>query len=78
MESLFDDVMQYLAKEQPEDLEKLVCYADRQLPLYKLYSLESVISRALSERLWMKSGAYLVIQPTEALKVIYLNTGKLI
>ena len=67
-----------MAKEQPEDLEKLVCYADRQLPLYKLYSLESVISRALSERVWMKSGAYLVIQPTEALTVIDVNTGKCI
>ncbi len=77
-ESLFEDVKQYLEKEQPEDLEKLVCYADRQLPLYKLYSLESVISRALSERVWMKSGAYLVIQPTEALTVIDVNTGKCI
>ena len=58
-ESLFEDVKQYLAKEQPEDLEKLVCYADRQLPLYKLYSLESVISRALSERVWMNQALIL-------------------
>jgi ribonuclease G len=75
-EALFEEVEQYLKEEQPEDLQKLTCYADRQLPLYKLYSLESVISRALSERVWMKSGAYLVIQPTEALTVIDVNTGK--
>lgn len=75
-EALFEEVEQYLKEEQPEDLQKLTCYVDRQLPLYKLYSLESVISRALSERVWMKSGAYLVIQPTEALTVIDVNTGK--
>lgn len=31
---------------------------------------------ALSERVWLKSGAYLVIQPTEALTVVDVNTGK--
>lgn len=75
-EPLFEEVKEYLMEEQPEDLDKLTCYADRQLPLYKLYALESVISRAISERVWMKSGAYLVIQPTEALTVIDVNTGK--
>ncbi len=30
----------------------------------------------MSERVWLKSGAYLVIQPTEALTVVDVNTGK--
>ncbi|MFQ9151875.1 MAG: ribonuclease E/G [Blautia sp.] len=44
--------------------------------LIKLHSLESVLENALKEKVWMKSGAYLVIQPTEALTVIDVNTGK--
>ena len=42
----------------------------------KLYSLETQLSQALGERVWLKSGGYLVIQPTEALTVIDVNTGK--
>ena len=43
-----------------------------------MYSIESVKQNALKERVWMKSGAYLVIQPTEALTVVDINTGKCI
>ena len=49
---------------------------DPLLPLHKLYSVEHVLQEALKERVWMKSGAYLVIQPTEALTVIDVNSGK--
>ena len=41
-----------------------------------LYSVRSELKNALSERVWLKSGAYLVIQPTEALTVVDVNTGK--
>ena len=51
-------------------------YDDKLLPLYKCYNLEKIISDALSPRVWLKSGAYLVIEPTEALTVIDVNTGK--
>lgn len=40
------------------------------------YSLEKHLRQALSKKVWMKSGAYLVIEPTEALTVIDVNTGK--
>ena len=53
-------------------------YEDKLLPLHKLYSIETKLSDALREKVWMKSGAYLVIQPTEALTVIDVNTGKYI
>lgn len=75
---IYNHVHSFLQKEQPEDLEKLQLYEDRQLPLAKLYSIESIVQNALKERVWMKSGAYLVIQPTEALTVIDINTGKCI
>lgn len=75
---LYEEVKAYLETEQPEDLGKLRCYEDKLLPLNKLYSLEKHISNALKEHLWLKSGAYLVVQPTEALTVIDVNTGKCI
>ena len=73
---LFDEVFQFLEEEQPEDTSKLIRYEDSLLPLHKLYSVEHVLKEALAERVWMKSGAYLVIQPTEALTVIDVNSGK--
>lgn len=46
------------------------------LPLRTLYGLEKKLDEALQERVWLKSGGYLVIQPTEALTVIDVNSGK--
>ena len=77
-QTLYEEVRDYLANEQPEDLCKLRLYQNELLPLHKLYSIESHIEHALKERVWLKSGAYLVIQPTEALTVIDVNTGKAI
>lgn len=51
-------------------------YEDKLLPLSQLYSLESVLERSLQERVWLKSGGFLVIQPTEAFVCIDVNTGK--
>lgn len=75
-ETLYEKIKEYLHQYQREDEEKLTFYQDDLLPLMKLYSLESAVENALKERVWMKSGAYLVIQPTEALTVIDVNTGK--
>ena len=75
-EALYGKIKEYLHQYQREDEEKLTFYQDDLLPLMKLYSLESAVENALKERVWMKSGAYLVIQPTEALTVIDVNTGK--
>lgn len=74
--ALYEEVKNYLEVYQPEDLMKLHLYEDKLLPLVKLYRIEKVIEDALKERIWMKSGAYLVIQHTEALTVIDVNTGK--
>ena len=51
-------------------------YEDRNYPLEKLYSLATKIEGALNTRVWLKSGAYLIIEPTEALTVIDVNSGK--
>lgn len=51
-------------------------YEDDSFPLYKMYGLESFIKKVSSRQVWLKSGAYLVIDPTEAMVVIDVNTGK--
>ena len=51
-------------------------YNDPQVPMDKLFSLERELERALNERVNLKSGADLVIQTTEALHVIDVNSGR--
>ena len=51
-------------------------YDDKDYPLEKLYSLTTKLEGALTPRVWLKSGAYLIIEPTEALTVIDVNSGK--
>ncbi len=68
----------------PQELDRITTksgivlhfYRDAQYPLASLYSLKSQLEQALSERIWLKSGANLIIQATEALTVIDVNTGK--
>lgn len=73
---LFEQMTEYFQENQPEDTAKLRFYEDRLLPMEKLYSFDHHLKEALGERVWLKSGGYLVIQPTEALTVIDVNTGK--
>ena len=73
---LYTNVYNFFKREQPEDLNKLTLYDDNKLALSKVYSTDTVLSRALSERVWLKDGAYLIIQYTEALTVIDVNSGK--
>ena len=51
-------------------------YDDKQISLSALYGLQSKMEEVLNKRVWLKSGAYLVIEPTEAMTVIDINSGK--
>ncbi len=75
-ESLYDEIRDFLKTEMPEAADCLSLYQDRQLPLKALYRLEKELKDALSTKVWLKSGAYLIIEPTEAMTVIDVNTGK--
>jgi len=75
-EQLFSQIREFLQQHQPEDEKKLRFYQDNLLSLTKLYSLEKIMEECLGKRVWLKSGGYLVIEPTEALVVIDVNTGK--
>lgn len=72
----FRQLESYLEEFLPADKNKLSFYEDKLLPLDKLYSLDTAIEKALSKNVWLKSGGYLVIEPTEAMVVIDVNTGK--
>ena len=73
---VWDRIRAYLLEKEPDILSCLRFYEDGQFPLTKLYSLEQVMDRALSQKVWLKSGGSLIIQPTEALTVIDVNTGR--
>jgi len=73
---LFNNIKDYLSVYQPEDLDKLRFFEEKTLPLYKLYNLSNQIEDALNKRVWLKSGGYLIIEPTEAMVVVDVNTGK--
>lgn len=53
-----------------------VFYDNEDYPMYKLLRLETEIDRLLNKKVWLKSGGFLVIEPTEAMVVIDVNSGK--
>ncbi len=73
---IYEELSAYFKEKSPELLEKLELYQDASYTLNKKYSLEIRLEEALYKKVWMKSGAYLVIEPTEALTVIDVNSGK--
>ena len=73
---IYEAIKVYLETFQPEDLKKLTFYDDALLPLFKLFKVEKAMDEALGKRVWLKSGGNLVIEPTEALTVIDVNTAK--
>lgn len=74
-QELYECAVQYLKGYKQQ--EKIVrYYEDKLLPLYKLYNLQKAFEQAQNERVWLKSGGFLVIQQTEAFVCIDVNTGK--
>jgi ribonuclease G len=51
---------------------------DKETPIFEFYDLEKEIVRAKSRKVWLKSGGYLIIDRTEALTVIDVNTGRFV
>ena len=73
---IYEQALEFLKLHQPGDVDKLRLYDDTSYSLWKLYGLETMIDDATRTRVWLKSGGYLVIEPTEALTVVDVNTGK--
>lgn len=75
-EELYEEVELFFGREQTDQLALLKKYDGSQLPLSACYGTHAVLQKALSEKVWLKSGAYLIIQPTEGMTVIDVNSGK--
>jgi ribonuclease G len=61
----------------PDITERLEQY-DGDEPIFDVYGLEIEIERGLGRKVWLKSGGYIVIDQTEALTAIDVNTGKFV
>ena len=72
---IFNAFREYSDKKGLSDINA-VLYSDDSCPLSAIYNLKKEVEGALKERVWLKSGAYLIIQQTEAMVVVDVNTGK--
>jgi ribonuclease G len=72
-----ESVKEFVSTYFPKLLNKIELY-DGAEPLLDAYGIEMDISRALGRRVWLKSGGYIVIDQTEAMTVIDVNTGKFV
>jgi ribonuclease G len=70
----FQKLAAFAERYMPEVRSRLEHYAGER-PLFELYNVEAEIERALSRRVELKSGGYLIIDQTEALTTIDVNTG---
>lgn len=70
----FSEVKEFTDEFMPELSDKLVLYSGNQ-PLFDVYGVESAIQTALDKRVNLKSGGYLIIEQTEAMTTIDINTG---
>lgn len=57
-------------------LKLKVEYFSKNYDLFEYYQIDSKINKALCKKIWLKCGGYLIIEKTEALTVIDVNTGK--
>lgn len=73
---LYTELTDFITLNMPELLPAAALYEDTSYPLQKLYSIETKLKELLSPKVWLKSGAYLVIEKTEAMYVIDVNSGK--
>lgn len=71
----YDSVQSFLDGFMP-GLKNSVEYYEGAEPIFDAYNLEGDISRALKKKVWLKSGGYIVIEHTEALVAIDVNTGR--
>ncbi|HEY8279559.1 MAG TPA: Rne/Rng family ribonuclease [Bdellovibrionota bacterium] len=68
-------VVEFAEQFAPHLVNRVVKYTGKD-PIFDAYGIESEITRALNRKVWLKSGGYLIIDQTEALTVIDVNTGK--
>lgn len=73
----YEAVISFLESYMPGLVDSIELYEGNE-PIFDAYNLEGDISRALNKKVWLKSGGYIVIEQTEALVAIDVNTGRYI
>jgi ribonuclease G len=71
----YENVLNFLQKLMPDVKLSVELYQGRE-SIFDAYNIEGDVARALKKKVWLKSGGYIVIEQTEALVAIDVNTGR--
>jgi Rne/Rng family ribonuclease len=74
-EQEYERVLRFANRFQPALVRRVKLYS-KEVPLFDQFGLNDEINKALKSKVWLKSGGYIVINQTEALVAIDVNTGK--
>ena len=77
-DEIFNRIMEFAKIYQPEDIKKIKRWDNADGKLDAVYDVTKTLEHSLMPKVWLINGGYLVIQPTEALVSIDVNTGKAI
>ena len=75
--SIFDDVQRFMSGFMPNLKERVQLYRGQD-PIFDTFGVETDINRSLGRKVWLKSGGYLIVDQTEALTAIDVNSGKFV
>jgi len=76
-ETEYERVLRFLQRFQPSLIRRVKLYT-KETPLYEQFGITDEINKALKSKVWLKSGGSIVINQTEALVAIDINTGKFV
>jgi ribonuclease G len=76
-ERSYDKLMDFVRTFTPKLKNKISLYRG-ELPLFEAYGIDVEIGKALEKKVWLRSGGYIIIENTEALTVIDVNTGRFV
>ncbi len=74
-EQEYERVLRFVNRFQPNLVRRVRLYT-KETPLFEQFGIQEEINKALKSKVWLKSGGYIVINQTEALVAIDVNTGK--
>jgi len=74
-EQEYERVLRFINRFQPSLVKRVKLYT-KETPLFEQFNIQDEINKALKSKVWLKSGGYIVINQTEALVAIDVNTGK--
>ena len=74
-EELYESVLSFVQRFQPGLVNRVKLYT-RSAPIFDAFNITAELEKALRPKVWLKSGGYIVINQTEALVAIDVNTGK--